>query len=182
MTAERRAYLERELFKQNQILDDFKSGQFREVVQAENELTGEMLATIRHFERTGKLPNGKTPAEQAQEYFKKSEYYRELSQQNAQEYAEKQKSVEQERKQREHLAMLGRLSPPVWQLTAQYRQAQREQAELREQFRQPAPRERKFAVPARHDTLDVLLHKTDDVLAEFQAAIDELWLNHDFEF
>lgn len=140
------------------------------------------LAKIRIFKETGLLPNGKTPAEQAQEYFEKSEYCRALSRQSAQEYAEKQKVVEREREQREYLAVLDRLSPPTAQLTAQYRQAQREQAELREQFRQPAPRERKFAVPAQHDTLDVLLNKADDVLSEFQAAMDELWLDHDFEF
>lgn len=175
LTAERRADLERELFTQNQILDDFKSGQFREMVQAENALTGEMLATIRHFERTGKLPNGKTPQEQAWENYQKYQQNQLLSKKYAQEYEVIAKSAERVRKKREYCEFLDKLSPPVSQLTVQYRNEQREQAELRQKIRQPVKPERKFKPFVAPETTESLLVHAQNMLNDIQAEIDELW-------
>lgn len=172
LTAERRAYLERELFKQNQILDDVKSGKHRERVQAENELTGEMLAEIRHFERTGKLLNGKTPQEQAWENYQRQQQSQSLSAK----YAElQQENSERERVRREYLATLEKLSPPTAQLTAQYRIEQREQAALRQSFRLPEKPERKFKQFALPETPESVLCQAQNMLDDIQAEIDELW-------
>lgn len=175
LNSEYRAVLERELSVSNQVLDTFPSGVFREFVQAENKLVGEMLAKIRHFEQVGVLQNGKTVQEQALEDYQKYQQNQSLSEKYAQEYEVIEKNAEQKRKQREYRALLDKLSPPTAQLTVQYRNEQREQAELRQKIRQPAKPERKFKPFVVPETTESLLVHAQNMLNDIQAEIDELW-------
>ena len=92
---------------------------------------------------------------------------------------QKEKIAEQIRKHKRYLQTLDELLPPVWTITHQARVEQRQQEQLRQQFRQPKARPRKFSVFKPHNTFDDCIKQTNQLLAQTNEKIHEL-INWDF--
>ena len=137
------------------------------------------LAKIRIFKETGLLSNGNTIEEEAQARFNHHKQSQALIQQVQHENNQKEKIAEQIRKHKRYLQTLDELLPPVWTITHQARAEQRQQEQLRQQFRQPKARPRKFSVFKPHNTFDDCIKQTNQLLAQTNEKIHEL-INWDF--
>lgn len=159
----------------NDMLDDYVSASMSVIIKEERDFATAELAKIRIFNETGLLPNGKTVEEQAHIHLDRYTRSLEMMQQAQSEYAEQAEVAKQAREQRDYLAMLDKLLPPVWTLTSQYQAEQQQQAELHQQLRQSEPRPRKFNSPKQYDTLTSLTAETNKLLAQIDKQIDALW-------
>lgn len=178
LTPEYRATMKAMAADANEMLDGYAPASMTAFVKAERDLAVAELAKIRIFEETSLLPNGKTVEEQAHINFERHTRSQKMSQQAQKEYAVQAEIAKQTREQRDYLAMLDTLLPPVWTLTPQYQSEQQQQAELRQQYqqyKQPEPRPRKFNAPKQYDTLASLTAETNKLLAQIDQQIDALW-------